>query len=328
MTARPQSSVSLPCESRSRNWADLAHVPRHTIPRPNRSAPLRLSPKAPARFAHDWSRNTSRFARPPRGRPCIAAPSSARPNSRPRTTSSRPCFVSASSNSSAGSPRRPRRPRPRPPTRPPRPRGQRRGKPGPRRWDDPQLPAVVEDHVLPSDQCLCSRCGQPFAAFPGTEDSQILEVEVRAHRRILRRRRYRPTCGCGAHPGVVSAPPPPRLIPKGILGVSIWVTVLLDKYLLGRFPKSGCLFRDRIPYPSDDKLDIPARLPATASQPCRYVSSPEPVLSCRPRMICSVPLASRPRPLNSSGRSDWRTTPPVSPGWRSRSTTTSVAWPT
>ncbi|MBV8607178.1 MAG: transposase [Singulisphaera sp.] len=109
---------------------------------------------------------------------------------------------------------------------------------------------------------------------------------------------------------------------------SISTTHLTTNCVTGRFPKSGCLFRDRIPYPSDDKLDIPARLPATASQPCRYVSSPEPVLSCRPRMICSVPLASRPRPLNSSGRSDWRTTPPVSPGWRSRSTTTSVAWPT
>jgi transposase len=117
---------------------------------------------------------------------------------------------------------------------PPRPRGQQRGKPGPRRRDHSHLPAVPEDHALPSHQCLCSRCGQPFADFPGTEDSEILEVEVRAHRRIVRRRRYRPTCGCAAHPGVVTAPPPPRLIPKSILGVSIWVTVLLDKYLFYR----------------------------------------------------------------------------------------------
>ena len=119
-------------------------------------------------------------------------------------------------------------------TPPRRPRGQQRGEPGPKRRDHSHLPAVVEDHVLPSDQCMCSRCGQPFADFPGTEDSEILEVEVRAHRRIIRRRRYRPTCGCGAHPGIVTAPPPPRLIPKSILGVSIWVTVLLDKYLFYR----------------------------------------------------------------------------------------------
>ena len=117
---------------------------------------------------------------------------------------------------------------------PPRSRGQQRGKPGPGRRDHSHLPAVHEDHLLPSDQCLCSQCGQPFADFPGTEDSEILEVEVRAHRRIIRRHRYRPTCSCAAHPGIVTAPPPPRLIPKSILGISIWVTVLLDKYLFYR----------------------------------------------------------------------------------------------
>ncbi|MGH7441351.1 MAG: IS66 family transposase, partial [bacterium] len=74
----------------------------------------------------------------------------------------------------------------------------------------------------------------PFAPVGGTEDSTILEVEVRAYRRVIRRRRYRPTCGCGVHPGVVTAPPAPRLIPRSSLGVSVWVTILLDKYLFYR----------------------------------------------------------------------------------------------
>ena len=116
---------------------------------------------------------------------------------------------------------------------PPRqPRGQQRGGPSPKRRDYSHLPAVVEDKVLPPDQCHCSRCGQPFADFPGTEDSTILEIDVRAHRRVIRRRRYRPTCSCGAHPGIVTAPPPDRLIPKSMLGISILVTVLLDKIVL------------------------------------------------------------------------------------------------
>jgi transposase len=119
-------------------------------------------------------------------------------------------------------------------TPPRRPRGQRPGKPGPRRRDYSHLPAVVEDHRLPPEQSRCSRCDQPFDDFPGTEDSIILEVEVRAHRRVIRRRRYRPTCSCAAHPGLVTAPPPPRVIPKSILGVSIWVSLLLDKYLFYR----------------------------------------------------------------------------------------------
>jgi transposase len=117
---------------------------------------------------------------------------------------------------------------------PRRPRGQQPGRPGPERRDYSHLPAVAEDHVLPPDQCLCPRCGQPFTDFPGTEDSLILEVDVRAHRRVIRRHRYRPTCCCAAHPGIVTAPPAPRLIPKGLLGVSIGVAVLLDKYLFYR----------------------------------------------------------------------------------------------
>ena len=119
-------------------------------------------------------------------------------------------------------------------TPPRRRRGQQPGRPAPRRRNHAHLPTVVEEHTLPVAQCCCQRCGRPFAPVGGTEDATILAVEVRAHRRSIRRHRYRPTCACGAHPGVVSAPPAPRLIPKSSLGVSIWVTVLLDKYLLYR----------------------------------------------------------------------------------------------
>jgi transposase len=116
----------------------------------------------------------------------------------------------------------------------PRPRGQRRGKPGPQRRDYSHLPAVEQFLELPADQQCCSRCGQPFTAFPGTDDTTILEIEVRAHRRVYRRRRYRPTCSCAGHPGIITAPAPGKVIPKSILGVSVWVTVLLDKFLFYR----------------------------------------------------------------------------------------------
>jgi transposase len=119
-------------------------------------------------------------------------------------------------------------------TTPRRSRGQQRGRPGPPRRDYRHLPVVVEEHERPGDTCRCHSCGRPFAPVSGTEDSTILEIEVKAHRRLIRRHRYRPTCDCGVHPGLVTAPPPPRVIPKSILGVSIWVTVLLDKYLFYR----------------------------------------------------------------------------------------------
>jgi transposase len=96
------------------------------------------------------------------------------------------------------------------------------------------LPTTEEVSALPDAQCRCQRCGQPSALFPGTDDTTVLEVQVKAHRRLVHRRRYRPTCACGVHPGVVAAPAPPRLIPKSPFGVSIWVHVLLDKYLFQR----------------------------------------------------------------------------------------------
>ena len=121
-----------------------------------------------------------------------------------------------------------------PPPEPPRPRGQQRGRPSPPRRDYRHLPVVLEERQLPADQQQCPQCGQPFAPFPGTADSELLEIEVRAYRRRYRRHRYRPTCRCGCQPGIVTAPPPPKLIPKSQLGVSVWVTVLLDKFAFGR----------------------------------------------------------------------------------------------
>ena len=123
---------------------------------------------------------------------------------------------------------------PTPVRRAPQPRGQQRGKPGPQRRDYAHLPAVEQVLELPPDQQRCSGCGQPLAPFPGTDDTTVLEIEVRAHRRIYRRRRYRPTCSCGVHPGIITAPPPAKVIPKSILGVSVWVSVLLDKFLFYR----------------------------------------------------------------------------------------------
>ena len=62
-----------------------------------------------------------------------------------------------------------------------------------------------------------------------TEDSEPIEIEVSAYRRVLHRRRYRRTCTCEG-PITLTAPPPPKLIPKGRYGISVWVEILLDKY--------------------------------------------------------------------------------------------------
>jgi transposase len=109
------------------------------------------------------------------------------------------------------------------------PRGQRRGRRGPQRRDYRHLPVTTEERVLPPEQQVCPTCG--LALTPSdTEDSEQVEIEVRAYRRRICRRRYQRTCSCSDGPRTVTAPPAPKLIPKGLLGVSVWVEILLDKY--------------------------------------------------------------------------------------------------
>src|SRR5262245_19547257 len=69
-------------------------------------------------------------------------------------------------------------------TRPGKPRGQQPGQPGPARRDHSRLPAVEEVIDLPADRRCCSGCGLPFEPFAGTEDGEVLEVEVKAYRRV------------------------------------------------------------------------------------------------------------------------------------------------
>ncbi len=112
------------------------------------------------------------------------------------------------------------------------PRGHRRGAPSHGRAMQSNLPARHETIELSTPQC--PQCGLGLKPFPGTEDAEVLEIEVKAYRRVIHRKRYTPTCQCGCLPGIVCAPPPPKLMPKGKYGVSVWTHVLLDKFLYGR----------------------------------------------------------------------------------------------
>jgi len=115
-----------------------------------------------------------------------------------------------------------------------RKRGQQPGPPGHGRRDRSALPVVVEVHDLSEAAQHCPQCGQALAPFPGVEGCDIIEVQVQAHIRRIQRPRYQTTCRCAQLPGIVTAPPAPRVIPKSPLGVSVWTMVLLDKYLYSR----------------------------------------------------------------------------------------------
>ena len=112
--------------------------------------------------------------------------------------------------------------------------GRRRGKqPGTKGYGRKlrkNLPTEVIIHDLSTEQQRCPNCGRPFEVFPGTEDSEEIDWEVRLVRRIHKRRRYRPACDCQACPGIVTAPLPPKLIPKGMFASGFWVRLLMEKF--------------------------------------------------------------------------------------------------
>jgi transposase len=108
-------------------------------------------------------------------------------------------------------------------------RGQQPGNPGPKRRDYSHLPVRETLVELPPQQSVCAGCGLPLLPLSDTEDSEQIEIEVSAYRRVIHRRRYRRACTCDG-PITLTAPPPPKLIPKGRYGISVWVEILLDKY--------------------------------------------------------------------------------------------------
>ena len=112
-----------------------------------------------------------------------------------------------------------------------RPRGQMPGSKGHGRTQRPHLPVTEELRDLPPDEQTCPHCSEAFDLFPGTEDSEIIEISVKPYIRKIKRLRYKSRCKCKGVPSLVTASTAPRLIPKSSLGVSIWVEVLLGKFL-------------------------------------------------------------------------------------------------
>ena len=97
---------------------------------------------------------------------------------------------------------------------PKRKRGQQPENHGPQRRDYSRLPVREKSVEIPPEQCVCPDCGQPLRLRSDTEDSEQIEIEVRAYRLKLQRRRYERTCTCEGS-RTLTAPPPPKLIPKG-----------------------------------------------------------------------------------------------------------------
>ena len=91
-------------------------------------------------------------------------------------------------------------------------RGRQPGAAGHGRTLRPVLEERTEERNPPAEACVCGRCGKPYVAN-GAEVSTIVEIEVSAHKRVIRRPRWRRRCDCASSPTEVSASPAPgRLV--------------------------------------------------------------------------------------------------------------------
>lgn len=51
---------------------------------------------------------------------------------------------------------------------------------------------------------------------------------------VHRRKRYHKTCRCSGVPAIITAPPPPKVIAKGLFTAGFIARLIIEKYVLGR----------------------------------------------------------------------------------------------
>ena len=116
---------------------------------------------------------------------------------------------------------------------PKRPRGHAPGRPGHGRTKRPNLPVIVDEIDLPEGSQCCPCCGLADLRKEALDEySDLIEVKVKAHIRRYRRFSYvpNPGCRCNKRSGVITAPLPPKLIPRSPYDTSFWVEILLSKF--------------------------------------------------------------------------------------------------
>ncbi len=111
---------------------------------------------------------------------------------------------------------------------PKRPRGQQPGSKGHGLTQRPDLP-VKEEEAKFSEDPMCPECGKPYMP-DGSKEDEDYEVEVKAHIRRIIRPCMKKGCTCKGVPNNITAPAPPKVIPKSPYRNSIWEAILLTKF--------------------------------------------------------------------------------------------------
>lgn len=115
-----------------------------------------------------------------------------------------------------------------------RKRGKQAGTKGHGRRRRIELPKEEEVIEFPGGAPVCEICGTTYHKNGATEESEEIDWMVQLLRRIYRRMRYKKACDCEGAPLTITAPVPPKLIPKGMFSVQFWVRLMMEKYLFQR----------------------------------------------------------------------------------------------
>src|SRR5690606_14779787 len=120
-----------------------------------------------------------------------------------------------------------------------KPRKSRKGRhPGRQRLAE-HLPRVLKPNPLPDELRVCPKCGSRDLKHLGqlAQGSEVLNV---VPARIFVEVRVDEVLICPVDGAIVSAPPPPRIVEKGVLGDELIVESTLDKFLEHRPTERQC----------------------------------------------------------------------------------------
>lgn len=117
-------------------------------------------------------------------------------------------------------------------------KGQQKGSKGHGRTDNSQLP-VGESQRLEIPGCSCDVCGKAYLELPEGDTSRIYEIIVQCYQDLFERQRYVSQCDCKGKK-LVTAPPPPTLYRRTNIGNTLWIHILIWRYL-GGVPQSKIL---------------------------------------------------------------------------------------
>jgi transposase len=111
-------------------------------------------------------------------------------------------------------------------------RGQQPGSEGHGPTDRGNVPVSERIPLEIAGGCKCEQCGVSFKELAKPEESRLFEYAESLYQNVYDRRKYVSQCQCKGKK-IVTAPPPPKLYPRTRIGNSLWVRLVVQKFLQG-----------------------------------------------------------------------------------------------